>query len=315
MKILYIYHEYYDRRGRYADVMRGLGHHVDTIFLKNKTTPDQVTVDDLTGYDIVWLLSAHYLAYRVLTEKTIQAIKSSGTKLVSYTTIPTTIPIKSWLEFYRMFDLLFFQDTGSVDYLVKHGVKAIYMPLGFHPDQYPLKRRRAKYDITFMGNPQTNVPVEQDLRVKLINRLKSFNIVVFGDMFKGKLNPEIPVYSYKTHTKQVKVYSQSKINLDLPYINSALPEYRGRYHAKNRLFEIPATGNFLLTANCDEFRSLMGDTSCGFFQPEDIEGAVARYLVDDQLREEISENGRHIVKKHTFEKRFDRMFEIIQGYM
>lgn len=312
MKILYIYHEYYNRRGKYADIIRTLGHNVDTIRVHGKTEPNQVQPKHVRGYDIVWLLSAHYLVHNVITNRAIAEMKRSGAKLIAYTTLDTTTPLEKWLNFYRLLDWLFFQHKASVDYLRRNKVNAVYMPLGFHPDQYPLTRGEAKYDITFMGSPQTNVSTSEDLRVRLLNRLRRSNIVVFGRGFKGTLHPEIPEYSYNTHEEQVEVYSQSKINLDIAYINSALPEYRGKFHVKNRLFEIPATGSFLLTNDCEEFRLLLGDDACGFYDPGNIEEVVSYYLANDQLRKKIADRGCHVVRsRHTFEQRFKKMFEII----
>jgi glycosyltransferase involved in cell wall biosynthesis len=312
VRILYIYHEYYNRRGKYAEVMRGLGHRVDTARVRGKKRPNQIGLQHVrANYDIVWLLSGHYLAYDVITRSTVEAMKQSGAKLVAYTTLPTDTPLREWLEYYRMFDWLFFQHKESSEFLRENGVNAVYVPLGFHAGQYPLKQRPDRYDITFMGSPQTNVPTSEDLRVQLLNRLRGFNVAVFGKGFRGKLHPEIPIHGYSTHEKQVRIYSQSKINLDIAYINSALPEYRGKYHAKNRLFEVPATGNFLLTNDCPELRELIGDGACGFYQPDNLEEVVSYYLANDQLRKEIADRGHGVAQCHTFERRFKQMLDII----
>ena len=199
-----------------------------------------------------------------------------------------------------------------------NGGNAFYMPLAFYPDQYAFRRDKPRYDITFMGNPQTTVDVDRDRRVQCIKHLqKHCNIQTFGSKFNQRgINAE----HFGTHAEQVQVYSQSKINLDLPYVNSPLDFYRWIFHAKNRFFEVPATGNFLLTGRCDEFSDLLDDSMVGYYDEGEnaLDNLVERaqfYLKNDSLRLKMAEKAyREVHQKHTFRHRFKNMFKILKEH-
>lgn len=311
MRILYIHHEYYDRRALYADVMREHGHHVDALEVQDKAARGQVGPKDVRGYDLVWLLSVHYLAYDVITREALDAI--SPAKLVVYTNRPTSATLDDWLGHYRRFDWLFLHHEKSVAYLRRQGVNAFYIPQGYHPSQYRYTVKWPRYAITFMGSRQTALPPEKDRRIAMLNRLRRFGIVVFGASFRGLLHPSIPVHAYSTHPEQVRVYSRSRINLDIPYPNTSLPEYRDDFPLRNRSFEVPATGNFLLAGDCAELRRWLGDEGCGYYQPDQLEETVAKYLSDKRLRKRIARASYEAVRTQSFWHRFRDMFDIIDG--
>ena len=95
----------------------------------------------------------------------------------------------------------------------------------------------------------------QSILIKLVlNSLKNFKkVAVFGVSFKNKLDSNIIIKKCKTHEEQRYAYSISKINLELPFFSGACSFMKNRYHFKNRFFEIPATGNFLLSLRYPQF--------------------------------------------------------------
>ena len=108
MNILYITHEYGDRWGKYATFLRELGHTVNLITLKDKQTPNQVTVAHYSSkYDIVWLFAADYIYYKVLTDDFIDAVKKESSIFVGYCTLSTKVPFKEWVNNYKVFDICF----------------------------------------------------------------------------------------------------------------------------------------------------------------------------------------------------------------
>ena len=314
MKITYIYHEYRNRRKRYADEMTKLGHDVSLIFVKDKKAPNQINILNIldTKPDMVFLLSPFYIANNVITKEAIIYLKAKKIPIVCYSTLNTQIPFTEMDETWKKFDIFFAQHRDMTDHLKSIGVDAHYVPLGFYPDQYPYSLQPQKnIDISFMGNPQTTVPVKQDQRLNYCRMLQEFGIKVYGSGFNGR---GLKSKSYKTHKHQVKVYSKSKINIDLPFINSAHPFYRGMYHLKNRFFEIPATGNFLMTVRCDEFTDILGEDMVGYFDANftDLRGKVAHYLNNPRLRAMMASKAhKEVINKHTYSHRFQEMFKIM----
>jgi len=188
------------------------------------------------------------------------------------------------------------------------------MPFGFHPDQYYKTSSSKKYDISFCGTALIRDSFKNDKRAKYLRSLEKYNIRVFGDSFKDKVN-KITVKSYKTHNEQRKVYGKSKINLDLPFFHTKPVFYKDKYHIKNRLFEVPATGNFLLTTRCDEFLNIFDEDTIGYYDDniESLKENVDKYLKDEKLRNKMVEKAYKLVhEKHTFYHRFKEMFKIIK---
>ena len=113
------------------------------------------------------------------------------------------------------------------------------------------------------------------------------------------------------------MYAQTRVNLDLPFVNSSHPFYQDQVHVKNRLFEGPATGNFLLEMQHPEFLELFGEDLVGYYEPsiEAFVEAVRRYLADETLRRTMAEKAhRHAHQKHTFRHRFEEIFRILDQY-
>jgi spore maturation protein CgeB len=147
--------------------------------------------------------------------------------------------------------------------------------------------------------------------------LSNYNTIVYGGGFKGKVG-EIPVKSYKGHKQQRNVYGITKINLDLPFFNTPHSFYKEgdkKYHIKNRFFEIPATGNFLLTVRCPEFLEIFGEDCVGYYDDsiESLQENVKKYLKDKDIRKKMSKKAYKLVnEKHTYLHRFKDMFKIIE---
>jgi len=317
MKILYITHEYGDRWVKYAAFLRELGHDVDLIELIDKRTPGQVTREQFKlDYDIVWSFAADYIYFKVLTDTFIEAVKNSKSIFIGYCTMNTRFPFKEWVHNFKIFDLCFLHSRLVTEMAEKEGLRNVYhMPYGFDKDAYYPMKCRKKFNITFTGSPQTMVSPEEDNRAQTINALKSFNIHVFGGKFKGRLQKGIKIHSFSTHREMNKIYNQSKINLDIPWINTELPEFRDKYHPKNRFFDIPGSGNFLLCGYDDEANAQFQDGKhCLYYRSiDDLCEKIEYYLTHEKERDEITEAGyQYAIKNHQTIFRFKAMMDIIE---
>jgi spore maturation protein CgeB len=295
--------------------MSKLGHKVTLLFVKDKKLPNQITLDQVktTKPDLLFLLSPFYVDKNVITAEAISWAKNSGVPIVCYSTLNTQVPYTEMNSTWRKFDLFFCQHYQMTQYLKSIGVDAHFMPLGFYPDQYYPENNTRMINVSFMGSPQTTVKGAADKRVQYVKALAGHDIAVFGKAFMAKGVNATP---FKTHQDQRRVYSYTKINLDLPFINSAHPFYKNMFHCKNRLFEVPATNSFLLTARNKEFTAILGEDMVGYYDDsiESLRAAIDKYLKNDQLRRVMATRAYHeVMNKHTFSHRFQEMFKIIEG--
>ena len=110
---------------------------------------------------------------------------------------------------------------------------------------------------------------------------------------------------------------QTKVNLDLPFYSGVHEFYKNKYHLKNRFFEIPATGNFMLTLRYPETELFYDESHVGFYDPnvDSLKEEVSRYLKDKKLREKKALNAYNLVhSKHTYKHRFEEMFRILSSF-
>lgn len=312
MNILYLYHEYGKRRKKYGEVMNSLGHNVKYFKVKSKLKNQKIPVRMLNGIDLVWALSTFYNYSGLIDENFISTVNKRRILLVTYTTINMKVPLQDWAETFRIYDYIFLHNKEIVKRL--NNKKIIYMPIGYHPDQYYPLRKKLKYEISFMGSPQTNLPLDQDLRCKVLKSVSErFPVRIYGKKFAERIKG-VKIFRFKTHREQRNVYNSTLINLDIPYINSSLDEYRNIFHLKNRFFEIPACKSFLLTQRFPEAEDILKDSKfCSYYNDiEDLHCKIKYYIENPHKTREIAERGYIQVKsKHTFWHRFKEMFEII----
>jgi len=320
MKILFIYRDYNGRREKYGEMMLKLGHKVKYVKLKNKVAAHQVSVSYIRKHspDIIWLLQPGYIDKKVVDNEFLYEAKKIGIPIVTYFTYAMSAAYTSWNSCWEKFDILFIHNMELHNYLKSQGLNSYYMPIGFYPKMYSRCVKKAKdINVSFMGRAQTQLPPQRDRRARYLNKLAKYGLRVYGNTFKGRVMKGIPIQSYRDHSIQRDVYSRTKVNLDLPFLNSSLGFYKNKYHIKNRLFEIPATGNFLLTVKCEEFYNIFGDT-IGYYDDNtsSLKGEVKRYIKDISKRQSMSEKAYKLVhEKHTFIRRFKKMFKIIKSSM
>lgn len=314
MKILYIYSDYKGRRERYGNEMKRLGH--DVFFLDvNKNIRDAIKIKKVkeSKPDVVWLLNPYYVSKN---EEAFDYFSSKKIPTIVYGTLSPQTPFMDWMKVWEKIDILFIHNKECSDYLKSCGLKSYYMPIGFYPDMYRRSIKKKKLDVSFCGGIRPSVKPREDKRCRYVQELDKFKIKVYGKSFKGKLKG-IPVIPFETHSKQMSVYAKTKINLDLPFYSGVHPFYDNRTHIKNRFFEIPATGNFMLTFRCEEATNIYGEDMVGYYESEEsIADSVKKYLLDETERKRMAKTAYNFVnEKHTFNCRFKEMFSILKDIL
>lgn len=144
-----------------------------------------------------------------------------------------------------------------------------------------------KYDVTFVGQKFGNRQMYVDYLIK-----NGVNIKAFG---RGWNNGRL------TQTQMIEIFNQSKIVLN--FSSSA-----GNPHLKflkGRIFEIPTTGTFFLTEECEELDDYfdVGHELERFTTKEEMLEKINYFLTNDKLREEIAKNGKkRVLRDYTFER-------------
>jgi len=153
------------------------------------------------------------------------------------------------------------------------------------------------YSVSFVGQPHGD-------RYRIIEQLKKAGIKV--DTFGyGWPNGRVTTY------EMIKIFNQSKINLNLSNAS------RGKINQiKGRDFEIPGCGGFMITGFNKELKNyyrIRKEVLC-YKTIEDLIDIIKHYLSNDKEREIIKEAGyRKVLSDHTYNKRFQRIFEKVLG--
>lgn len=316
MRILYVYKDYFGRRKQYGEYLRKLGH--DVIFLKkkNKTEKNSITVEEVKQArpDLVWFLSPFYVKHN---PRAMEYIRSKKIATTFYHGVGGRFPYTDWIDVWKQFTIAFPVAYDLHEYFLKNGINSYHIPFGFHPNQYfKCVRKDKKYDVSFAGTIVPGVDPKNDDRCIYMNSLRKYKrVCAFGMSFKGQLDRRISVRKCKTHKEQREAYSMTKINLELPFFSAPCDFMRNKYHFRNRFFEIPATGNFLLSLRTKEFLEIFDEDTIGYYDNtiESFRESVDRYLKDDNLRKKMAKKSYKLVhQKHTFFHRFKKMDKIIR---
>lgn len=321
MKILYLYHKYFARRKEYGEIMSRLGHDVSYLRIDKKNNPNfklEIEVIENKKPDLLWILSPFYISNGLITEDVIEFVRNKNIPIVLYGCFDVKVPYLEWVDtIWKKMDFLFMDSLVCATDLKKCGLPAYYVPLGFYPEQYFHRTRTQKtYDVSFMGSEFKRS--KRSLYLDAIcNRFPSKNIGIFGEAFVGKITVDHTVYPYSTHQEQRKVYSKSIINLDLPFVAPLHPFYEKILTIKNRFFEIPATGNFMMTAKCDEFLEFFTKKDVAYYEDniESLLDTIKFWLRPKRLEQRRCMAMRAYEKvhnHHTYEHRFQKMFGIIK---
>jgi len=315
MRILYIYKDYFGRRKVYGKYLKENGHKIIYLEKKHKQIKDQITVKEIkdANPDLIWLLSPFYIKYNPIA---MEYIHSKKIPIVFYHGVGGRFPYTDWIDVWKQFSIIFSVPYDLHEYLLKNRINSYHMPFGFHPNQYFKSKGNKKYNISFAGTIDSSVNPKKDYRCIYMNSLKKYKkVAVFGTSFKNKLDKNITIKKCQTHEEQRYAYSITKINLELPFFSGACSFMKNKYHFRNRFFEIPATGNFMLSLKTPEFLEIFDEDTIGYYDNNigSLKENVNKYLKDENLRKKMAEKAYKLVhQKHTFYHRFKEMCKIIK---
>ena len=170
MRILYIYHDYFQRRKEYGRIMKKLGHDVVFLEKKHKQDKNQITVKEIkeANADLIWFFTPFYVKYNPIA---MEYIRLKNIPTVFYHGISGRFPYTDWLDVWKQFTFAFPVAYDLHEYLVQNGINSHYMPFGFHPSQYFKCIKQKEYNVSFAGTIDPKVISKKDDRCRYINSL------------------------------------------------------------------------------------------------------------------------------------------------
>lgn len=183
-------------------------------------------------------------------------------------------------------------------YRVKWGMPAVhFLPLGCEPTPAPSYDKRFALDFIFIGGIVTGGPFYK--RAHDISYLKAKGDLKIISSFETEMRTKIM-------RSMPEIYSSAKISLDVSHFTD-VPGY-----TSNRFWIIPALWGFPLTKRwpgCEDFYP--ADSRIYFDTFDEALEKKAYYLAHEDERLATIEKSRQHVHRHTYDKRFSRMFELL----
>lgn len=218
-----------------------------------------------------------------------------------------------------------YYDVIKTQYACNH---FLYKPGGqLPPNKYD-------YEVSFVGQPHGN-------RKKIVGNMTAEKIPIetwgsgwengrisqekMMDIFyKSRINLNLTKSSGGLNIKNIaKIflgkYSGGGIHIQNPKLwvdNIFSLIHKSKEQIKGRNFEIPGCGGFLLTADADNLWDYYenGKEIVIFKDEKDLIEKIQYYLLHDSEREAIAKRGyERTLREHTYEKRFNDIFKIING--
>ncbi|SDN23479.1 spore maturation protein CgeB [Desulfonauticus submarinus] len=147
-----------------------------------------------------------------------------------------------------------------------------------------------------------------EYRRECILEILKFNPLIVGDKGWFKILPKSNWIYHKElnyYSELPFFYGENKINF-----NSTSAQMKGAVN--QRVFDVPASGNFLLTDYREQIRELFEiekEVVC-YKNKDEIEDYINFYLKHSNLRCKIIENARaRIIKEHTYEQRLTFLYK------
>ena len=225
--------------------------------------------------------------------------------------------VRYWIEYFDYFTTPDFYMWKQ--YELEGFKNVIYSPFGFNPSIYKTLDLEKIYDVSFVGayNPYRRWVIN-------LLRKQGIKINVFGRFWNNK--------SWISQEDMVKIFNQSKINLNLS--NAISYDFRFLFHSltsleamkqiylvkknkeqiKGRHYEINGCGGFQLSYFVPGLNLAyeIDKEIVVFENPANIAGQVKFFLNNEDLRNEIAQNGyNRSQKEHQAQFYLERMIKTI----
>lgn len=224
-----------------------------------------------------------------------------------------------WRAYAPLYDIFaVIQKEPFLSELAKIGQEhAIYLPLaalpGFHKKQNLSPQEQKEYgsDVAFLGAGYPN-------RRLAFRPLANRNFKIWGSDWDGEVALAANIQrggERISEDESVKIYSATKINLNLHSSLQVDNLVSGGDFVNPRTFELAAMGAFQLVDNRKLLSELFSEDELATF--DDLDGmyaAIEHYLAKPEERLKISERARkRVLIDHTYQKRMQALLEYAES--
>ena len=195
-----------------------------------------------------------------------------------------------------------------------------YLPLAINPQKYKKFFSEYKYDLSFVGRPLTDI--RQEILCELVKTFKNkLNIFSYEKHFKQSIEEikeknllsedDLKIYSkcwrgfIEKEEDLAEVYASSKININI--------DLQGKSSINYRVFEVLASGGFLLTDERDDLQDMFKISKHleTYSSIEDLIDKTEFYLNNINIAQKIAVAGRlQVIESNTFSARAKTILEI-----
>ncbi|UZP68183.1 glycosyltransferase [Desulfovibrio mangrovi] len=174
----------------------------------------------------------------------------------------------------------------------------------YHPELFPHFNALDSAERQLSYETMITWEATRQYRARCVEQTLPFNPLIVGDkgwrqtfrssQHRWELHPEIGYYDELPH-----FYPLSTINF-----NCTSKQMKGAVN--QRVFDVPATGSFVLTDKREQMDELFipGKEVVCYNEPEEAPELIAFYLKNDQARRNVIQAARtRILAEHTYEKR------------
>lgn len=168
---------------------------------------------------------------------------------------------------------------------------------------YPGKSSKFNHELLFVGN-------SRGVYRKIIKDTLSYNenLAVYGDGWNWFIDSKYIKGIHIQNKELNRAYSSCKILL-----NDHWDDMKDRGFFSNRLFDGFAAGAFIISDSIKGSKEVFGNALVTYETKEELNSLIKRYIKDKNSRKEKACKGHEIViKNHTFEKRVERIIEVIE---
>lgn len=192
--------------------------------------------------------------------------------------------------------------------LVPQKIKTAYVPQFTNPERFkPVNNGKRAADVLFVGSNNSGKGRKSvDYAVSA-----RANLSVYGKFWDSYLQPQYLKGNYIDNDELYRYYAGAKIVL-----NDHREDMRYFGFVSNRIYDVIASGGFILTDYLPEIEEAYGNSVATYKDETEFKEKLAYYLVHEEERQKMTKRAREITLKYftndVAAKHFDEILKNIQ---
>lgn len=202
------------------------------------------------------------------------------------------------------FDLIAVASPSYQKKIEEFGIKTIFVPQFTNPDKFFYEYDKTKaFDILFVGRPGYE-------RISAKWAIENgFDVALFGNGWQDKVEPKYYKGDYIDNEELHKYYASAKIVL-----NDTRDDMKKAGFISNRVFDVTASGGFLISDYMPEIEQFYGNAIPMFKNKEELKNLLNYYLSHPKERTKKAKQAQKITLQNFTNKIIaDKILEAAQN--